>query len=142
MSAYADTSFLVSLYGHDALSEAAVAAVEKHRPRFFLTPLGELEFLNAVALGVFRKEWTASEARAVQAKFREHRDTGFFVLETLPATVWGLAQRMALSRAPQLGVRTLDILHVASALLVKAKTFYSFDDRQRKLARLEGLLVR
>jgi predicted nucleic acid-binding protein len=33
----------------------------------------------------------------------------------------------------------LDILHVASALSIKAKQFMTFDDRQSKLASLAGL---
>jgi predicted nucleic acid-binding protein len=142
MDAYADTSFLVSLYSRDVHSREAALAVQRQRPRFLLTPLGELEFVTAVALGVFRKVWTASEAQAVQARFREHIDAGVFSLQALPLTVWDLAGRMAGKRAPHLGTRTLDILHVASAVALKAGTFYTFDDRQRKLAEVEGLRVR
>jgi hypothetical protein len=35
--------------------------------------------------------------------------------------------------------RTLDVLHVAAALLLEAKTLASFDDRQRRLAAGVGL---
>jgi predicted nucleic acid-binding protein len=34
-------------------------------------------------------------------------------------------------------LRTLDIVHVASALLLKPEVFYTFDRRQSKLARAE-----
>ncbi len=40
---------------------------------------------------------------------------------------------------PKLGVRTLDSLHVACALELKAERFWTFDERQAKLARVEGL---
>ena len=43
---------------------------------------------------------------------------------------------------PRLGTRTLDVLHVVSALALQADTFYTFDTRQAKLAAAEGLLFR
>ncbi len=41
--------------------------------------------------------------------------------------------------AARLGVRTLDTLHVASALELKAEHFWTFDGRQAKLALAAGL---
>jgi predicted nucleic acid-binding protein len=38
-----------------------------------------------------------------------------------------------------LGCRSLDIIHVASAVELERKTFLAFDERQRKLARAVGL---
>lgn len=38
-----------------------------------------------------------------------------------------------------LGARGMDILHVASALALKARRFVTADERQRELARLAGL---
>jgi predicted nucleic acid-binding protein len=40
------------------------------------------------------------------------------------------------------GQRTIDLLHVALALEAGAKTFLSFDQRQRKLAKAAGLKVK
>ena len=37
------------------------------------------------------------------------------------------------------GFRTYDILHVASAILLGCDTFWSFDTKALKLAKLEGL---
>lgn len=37
------------------------------------------------------------------------------------------------------GVRTLDALHVACALPLQAEQFWSFDERQAKLAKAVGL---
>jgi predicted nucleic acid-binding protein len=39
------------------------------------------------------------------------------------------------------GFRTYDILHVASALVLGCDTFWSFDAKAKKLAKLEGLAV-
>jgi len=40
---------------------------------------------------------------------------------------------------PSLGTRTLDSLHVACALELKAEKFWTFDERQAKLAEAVGL---
>jgi len=42
---------------------------------------------------------------------------------------------------PKLGIRTLDSLHVACALELKAEQFWTFDERQGKLAKITGLRV-
>ena len=52
MVAYADTSFLVSLYLAEATSKAADAAVGRHRQPLPLTPLGMLEMRSAFNLAV------------------------------------------------------------------------------------------
>ena len=39
------------------------------------------------------------------------------------------------------GSKTLDILHVASALSIKADRFLTFDERQSKLASLSGIRI-
>lgn len=41
----------------------------------------------------------------------------------------------------RLGTRSLDLMHVAAALLLNAGTFLSFDEPQRKAAKAEGLKV-
>ena len=43
---------------------------------------------------------------------------------------------------PKLGVRTLDTLHVACALKLRAEQFWTFDSRQTKLAKAVGLDAR
>jgi predicted nucleic acid-binding protein len=40
---------------------------------------------------------------------------------------------------PKLGMRTLDTLRVACALELKAERFWTFDERQAKLAKAGGL---
>ena len=51
------------------------------------------------------------------------------------------ADRLRAEYTPVLGVRSLDILHVAIALSLHAKTFLTFDDRQRALAVQAGLII-
>jgi predicted nucleic acid-binding protein len=138
--AYADTGFLVSLYGQDDLS-ATAAELVKSEPVFMLTPVGEAEFINALELRVFRKEWTRREARSVRDVFLQHQAAGVFRPAPLGSEVWEKALALARRHSSKLGARTLDLLHVASAILLKPDVFYSFDKRQRKLAKAERLRI-
>ncbi len=47
--------------------------------------------------------------------------------------------RLSYRHTAKHGFRTYDILHVASALLLGCDTFWSFDVKALKLAKLEGL---
>jgi predicted nucleic acid-binding protein len=136
---YADTSFLVSLYSPDVHSTQAAVQMSRLRGRLLLTPLGELELTNALELRIFRKEANEMEIRRAQAEFEEHARSGVFELEGAPATVYERARHIARKRTAIVGVRTLDILHVASALLLGADRFWTFDQRQSELAKAEGM---
>lgn len=48
---------------------------------------------------------------------------------------------LGLKEGPKLGVRSLDTLHVACALELKADRFWTFDERQAKLARAKGMRI-
>ena len=140
MIACADTGFLVSLYGEDAKSDLATALVQS-RPVFVLTPLGEAEFINALELRIFRKEWSREEARSVRERFSQHQAAGVFRVEPLTVDVWEKALVLSRRHSAKFGTRTLDVLHIATALVVRPDVFYTFDERQRKLARAEHLRV-
>jgi predicted nucleic acid-binding protein len=138
LSSYADTSFLISLYTPDANSSRA-AELMGGKPTLLLTPFGELELLNALELRGFRKELSRREVKRAGDAFERDRGSGVFSLQPAPTLLYEVAARVSRRRTFQLGVRTLDILHVASALLPKAEDFYTFDERQRNLANVEGL---
>jgi len=137
---YADTGFLISLYGSDPNSSAATAIVQG-QPVFILTPLGEAEFANAVELRVFRKQWTALEGGVVHQKFLHHQGAGVFQMEPLSVEVWQSALTLSRRHTAKLGIRTLDLLHVATVKVLKPDAFYTFDRRQRSLAKAERLRV-
>ena len=141
MTTYADTSFLVSLYSPDVHSRSAATTITSLEPAIFLTSLGELELMNALELRVFRKEAAATEIRRAQAHLQEHIAGGFFLRQAMPPTVYERAQLISRRRSAALGLRTLDIIHVASAILLKSERFLTFDQRQERLAKAEGLKV-
>jgi predicted nucleic acid-binding protein len=57
----------------------------------------------------------------------------------IPEDAFDLCAELARRYGPKLGVRTLDSLHVACALELNADRFWTFDERQAKLAKSEGL---
>jgi predicted nucleic acid-binding protein len=136
--AYADTGFLISLYREDGHSAAASALVHS-KPVFLLTPLVEVEFTNALYLAVFRKLSTVAESRLIYDSFAHHQASGVFRAGPLGSEVWETAVALSRRHTAKFGVRTLDVIHVAAALALKPEVFFSFDDRQRKLARAERL---
>ncbi len=139
MKAYADTSLLVSLYAPDANSLSAAAHMKRLRAALPLTPLHELELLNALELRVFRGELTPGEVGSAQAAMREDVEKGVYALTPFPRAAFDKAKEIARTQTTRLGTRTLDILHVASALVLETEAFYSFDRNQLKLARVKGL---
>ena len=142
MKVYADTSFLLSLYYLDAHSAEAERRIQRSSPSLFLTPLTELELANALQLRVFRGEASPAEIRAACRELENDIQSGVFNAVPMPAETYRVAHRMSTKKTSTLGVRTLDILHVACATLLNAERFWTFDARQTQLARAEGLRLR
>jgi predicted nucleic acid-binding protein len=138
LSVYADTSFFVSLYlpdRHSAEAERRMAA----KPRIWFTTLHRAEWMHAVSQHVFRKEISALEARRAQAELERDLGSGLWLKVDLPESLWDTCAELARRHGPRLGIRTLDSLHVAAALELGAAAFWTFDERQAKLAAAEGL---
>ncbi len=53
-----------------------------------------------------------------------------------------VAERLSAAYTKANGYRAFDILHIATALVLEAEEFISFDGNQRKLAAAEGLRVK
>lgn len=138
MSIYADTSFVVSLYlpdRHSAETEQRMAS----KPQVWLTPLHIAEWTHAVSQHIFRKEISMQEARQAHAELERDRRNALWLEAGLPESVWEICTALARKHGPKLGLRTLDSLHVAAALEFGAERFWTFDERQAKLAAAEGL---
>jgi predicted nucleic acid-binding protein len=139
LSSYLETSFLVSLYAADVNSPAAAAYIGHASGPFPLTSFCELELSNAIQLRVFRREITPGQAKAAMANVATDVSSGMFSVVATPVAVYETAQQLVRTQTANLGVRTLDILHVAAALVLKADGFYTFDRRQAQWARVAGL---
>lgn len=141
MTAYTDTSFLVSLYVRDLHSTEAIGLMAS-RPRPWLTPLHCAEFAHAVERQVFQKALSRREAREVHTEFEKDCEDGVWAEVVFPEHALGLCAQLARRYAARLGTRTLDALHVASALELKVERFWTFDERQARLARAAGLKLK
>jgi predicted nucleic acid-binding protein len=141
LTAYADTSFLFSLYIPDSNAPVAAAKISRATRPLTVSEFGEFEFTNALALRVFRKELLATEVNAVFGLLQDDVDKGVIRVAPIPGSVFDRAKQIARKHTPTLGVRALDVLHVASAVVLRATTFYTFDRSQAKLAAACGLRV-
>lgn len=138
---YLDSSVVFSVHGKDANTLVAVRLLESASAPFLLCPLCEVEFVNAIALRLFRKEIHAAQAHASVGKFEGHVRNGVYRLFPFPESAFGRARELALSLTPTIGVRSADLLHVAAAIELGANTLYTFDQRQHRAARAAGLKV-
>jgi predicted nucleic acid-binding protein len=141
LTVYADSSFLVSAYLTDRHSHDARQAMMK-APQLWLTPLHRIEWTNAVAQHVFRKALTSSQAYRMYDDFERDEDAGLWRDNDLPPSAFEVCTEIARIYTPQFGTRTLDTLHVAAALELRAERFWTFDDRQAKLAKAVGLKLK
>ncbi|PYT58335.1 MAG: PIN domain-containing protein [Acidobacteria bacterium] len=141
MTSCVDASFLFSLYVLDANSARASAKMKRADLPLLLTEVGKIEILNAVGLRLFRKELQPAEAKKVYALFRQDIEQGVVQIVPLPSAAYQQAERIARTHTPLLGTRTLDVLHVAGALVLKADAFYTFDQKLASLATAIGLTI-
>jgi predicted nucleic acid-binding protein len=138
LSVYADTSFFVSLYVPDSHSPEAERRMASS-PDVWLTPFHVAEWTHAVEQQVFRRLASRNEADQAYARFQQHRESGLWMEVAMPESALDVCAQLARRHAAKLGLRTLDTLHVASALELKAGHFWTFDRRQKELARAIGL---
>jgi predicted nucleic acid-binding protein len=138
----ADTSFLFALFGNDAHTGAAQGWARQTTQPIAVTTLNRYEFANAIRFAVFRKAISASDGVASLAAFDTDLRRG--VLQPTPcdlAAVVSEAERLSESHSLTGGHRSFDLLHVATARVLKATTFLTFDRNQRKLAGAVRLAV-
>ncbi len=112
------------------------------------TSLLEFEFIQAIRLQIWlhaadrTKGYSEREADRMIADWEEDVAAGVNVLVPSDAdAVLRLARTYSLQYTARKGHRTLDILHVATAVHLGAKEFLTFDARQRALAKHAGLRV-
>ncbi|HZC21865.1 MAG TPA: type II toxin-antitoxin system VapC family toxin [Candidatus Binatia bacterium] len=137
---YADTSLLVSLYLEDSHSHIADQMLQTWM-ECFLTPLHRAEWFHAIAQHIFRGSLTETNAGELHSLFAHDTRTGPWREVAIPENAIDLCADLGRRYGPKLGVRTLDTLHVACAIELKATRFCTFDDRQAKLAKAQGLKV-
>ena len=143
MVAFADTGFLASLYLKESTSARARAALQATAAPLPLTPLGLLEFRNALNRAVHQQRITTAERDGLWQDVETDIAVGFLVATSVAsADLHAKARELSDRYTPTVGTRSLDLLHVAAALLLDTKRFFSFDERQRESASGEGFEVK
>lgn len=141
---YADSGFVVSLYRPtESLSRIARREIKRASTPVLLSPLSLLEIRNALNMAIARDEIGMAERDAVMAEIDRQISTGFFQMaQVSQAAIYARAEELSDRHTPARFTRSLDLMHVAAALLCKASIFLSTDARQKKVAEAEGLKVR
>lgn len=139
---YADPSALLKLYIHEPES-AAMSVWRARTPGALpLSEHGRLEIVNGICLAAFREAISAEALHDALASFDEDVAEGRYVSADVS---WRAALRraadIARTHTPAIGCRSLDVLHVATALELGLREFVTFDRRQQRLARAVGLKV-
>lgn len=138
MTVYVDSSFAVSLYLTDVHSPEARRRVQG-APPLVLTPLHRAEWAHALGQHQFRGTLSAEKAQRAHAQFVSDEAANLWHSVSVPENAFELCADLARRYAPKFGMRTLDTLHVACALELKAERFWTFDERQAKLAKAQGM---
>ena len=140
MSSYLDSSALIKLYVSEAGSDRVSGYARRLQHPIPYSHLHELEMKNALQLKLFRRE---AKATAVDASVRAIDEDFAAGVLSRPELNWfdvfRRASTISVEHSSKIGCRSLDVLHVASALVLGATEFLTFDDRQARLARVTGL---
>ena len=139
---YADTSVLSSLVVNDSNRSRSLELVSRARRPFAFSELHRLEVENSIALCVASRRMTEREASLSHQKVAGLVKGGKwaevdFRWEQVFARAFGLSR----AHTSRISSRSLDILHVACAMDLGLREFWSFDVKQRRLAELVGLKV-
>jgi len=142
MNGYYDTGLLLKLYTAEAESPAVQAFVHHREQALQITDLHHAECVSAFRLKQFRGECTVSEATRAIKLLDDDLQAGVLRMVAVEWNqVWQECRALAEAHAAQTGCRTLDSLHVASALVLGAREFITSDQRQKALASKAGLTV-
>jgi predicted nucleic acid-binding protein len=142
MAVYFDTGLLLKLFVAESNSpQVIVLAASLGEPSIF-SDFQQAELITALHCKVGRKEITAADASAVEARIRSEIKAGVLAWQE-PAwkRIFTRTTQLAQSHGATTLCRTLDAMHVSIALASGAKQPATLDKRQASLATLAGLIV-
>jgi predicted nucleic acid-binding protein len=140
---YADSSFIIAVYLPEAGSAQAIKWMSGPQAPLPFTPLHRHEIRTGIRQRVFRGEITPSQLAAALAEIDADLESDVLNHAPIPWTdSFREAERLSAARATEIQMRSLDLLHVGIALALNAKTFLTFDIRQREIAKAAGLRVK
>jgi predicted nucleic acid-binding protein len=149
MIAFPDTSFLCAFYRRQDNSPQAAAHFKAMPEALQISGLLLYEFRQSVRFQVWlhardkTKGYPQADCDRALADLQSDLDTGAVVVVTADwPDVHRLAETISKRHTVAGGPRSLDVLHVATALHLGAREFLTFDTNQRKLAAAVKLKVK
>lgn len=142
MSLYYDSGVIVKLYVREDLSDVVTRFVARQGQAVLVNSLHEIEVRNALRLKRFRNEIDDGQLMAslgmIATDFADRKLIRYEVNWRLVHTE---AEGLSAASAARIGVRTIDLLHVAAALNQTAAGLVSLDRRQCAAAIRSGIEV-
>ncbi len=135
MIAYADASFLASLYLADRNSAVALRVLRAHSVTVLISEFGLLETVSAFYQRCFRNELDKKAADSLTENLRRDVDSDFWVLRITPEGAYTRARGLTSQWTSKLGTRAGDVLHIATSIELKVDVLFTFDKRQQHLAK-------
>lgn len=141
-SIYADPSALLKLYLKEPESRAMADWRKKVGDPLLVTHHGRVELTNGIGLAAYRGIITDKIHDAAMAALDDDFAQGRYRQgDVLWRATLKRASELSRQHTRSIGCRSLDIVHVASAVELEFRYFATFDVRQQELARLAGLKV-
>jgi predicted nucleic acid-binding protein len=138
---YLDSSVVFSVHSTDNNSREAVRLLQGGSEPPVLTQLCEVEVVNALCLRIFRREITPKQAQESAGDLERNLRNGVFELRLFPESAFTRARTLAQMITPVIGLRSVDLLHVAAALELGCNSLYTFDPKQSLAAQHAGLIT-
>jgi predicted nucleic acid-binding protein len=133
---------LIKLYVKEPESDTVANYVKGLAAPVPCSHLHELEIKNGLRLKKFRREAALRQIRASVQLIDHDLASGALQRPDLNwRDVYLKAGELSETYSGVLGCRSLDVLHIASALLIRSTAFLTYDERQRALAGRAGLEV-
>jgi predicted nucleic acid-binding protein len=142
LKVYCDTSFLLSFYLTDSNSERAIKVVEQLKNPIPYTMFHRFELRNAFRLAIFRGMITPQRCKeAFQDLETDLKDATLVHRAIDWVELFRTGEVLSAAHTEKRGARALDLMHLSLALVLKSTHLYTFDVKQREIARSAGLKV-
>jgi predicted nucleic acid-binding protein len=139
ISCYLDTSFLIKLYVFEDHSLEAARLLASSGARRVINRLTDIEVASTLRRKSLDGSLTASEAQTAFAKFSGHGSIGLYDRRPIDEPIFALAENLIDQYGDFIRLRSLDLLHVATALHYGIDGFATYDEQLKLFAERVGL---
>lgn len=137
-----DTALLVKLYATEPDTPAVIRLAASLTEPIFFTDFNRAELVNALHRKQGRREITPADVAQALAHVQADLRSGALVwAEPDWKRVFAVTVRLCSAHSAATHCRTLDAMHVAMMLVLKASAMATNDPKQRALATAAGLKV-